>query len=83
MLKIKIKGYLADKFREIDKKQVDALPENIHWALIHGTDEEARKALGDIRARERIQRITLLGEAALGYIGDCRAILKSSRMERR
>ena len=88
---IKIKGYFADKWKGIDEKQVKALSDEIHWALIHGDEEEAGIACEAIRTRERMQRVTLLGEAAWEYIADCRATLgidgcrtvsKSNRIER-
>lgn len=71
---IKVEGYFADKWRETDIKQINLLPENLRKDLFHGTADEAFRAINDIRVRERIQKITLLGEAALEYIYDFRAM---------
>jgi hypothetical protein len=69
-----IPNYFRDKFNEVDSRQVEALPPEIREKLIHGTDKEAAAALSDIRARERLQRTELLGEAAMELLADMRAI---------
>lgn len=76
-MKIEIKGYFADKWKGTDIQQINALPEDLRNFLLRGTEEEASKTLDNIRARERLQKVTLLGEAALEYISDFRAIRKS------
>ena len=64
--------YFVDKFKETDVRQVEQLPEAIRHALIHGTQEEFIQALSDIRTRERFQRKTFLGEAAMELLRDKR-----------
>lgn len=72
-LKRLLPPYFVEKFEGIDEKQVDALPDNIRTALIHGTTDEFTQALKDIQTRERLQRKRLLGEAAMELIRDLRS----------
>jgi hypothetical protein len=72
-----IPKYFADRFKEVDVHQVDALPVEIRQKIIHGTDEEAASALNDIRTRERLQKTELLGEAGLELLADMRAMTRS------
>lgn len=71
-----IPPYFLEKALMVDEKQLAALPDNLHHALIHGTKEEFRKALEDIHTRERLQRTVLLGEAAMELIRDMRSIIE-------
>jgi len=71
-----IPKYFLDKFEMVDFRQVDALPAEIRRKIVHGTDEESAAALGDIRARERLQRVELIGDAALELLADMRAMVK-------
>lgn len=73
-----IPKYFADKFKEVDVRQVDALAAEIRQKLIHGTDEEVVSALNDIRTRERLQKTELLGEAGLELLSDMRVIAKQA-----
>ncbi len=74
-LKKELPSYFVEKFEGVDEKQIGALPDNIRSALIHGTDDEFKQALGDLRARERLQGKRLLGEAAMEMIRDMRHIV--------
>lgn len=69
-----IPKYFVDKFKEVEIRQVDALPVEIRQKLIHGIDEEMVSALNDIRARERLQKTELLGEAAIELLTDMRGM---------
>ena len=71
-----IPKYFADRFKEKDFRQVDALPAEIWQKLIRGTDEEVLSALNDIRARERLQKTELIGEAGLELLTDMRAMVR-------
>lgn len=72
-----IPKYFADKFKEVEIRQVDALPTEIRQKLIHGTDEEMLSALKDIRTRERLQKTELLGEAGFEFLTDMRVMSRS------
>lgn len=73
--------YLVDKFDGVDIRQVDALPAEIRRKIIHGTDEESATALGDIKARERMQRVELIGDAALELLSDMRTTAEQSQLK--
>ena len=77
-LKQFVPPYFVEKFEGTDEKQVDALPENIRTALIHGTTDEFVQALSDIQARERLQRKRFLGEAAMELIRDLRSYAQTT-----
>lgn len=76
-LKEALPPYFVEKFEGVDEKQISVLPDNIRSALIHGTDDEFKQALSDLRTRERFQGKRLLGEAAMEMIRDMRYIVKS------
>lgn len=68
--------FFVDKWEEVDVHQVDMLPTEIRQKIVHGTDEEAVAAVNDIRARERIQKVELLGEAALDLLSEMRETIR-------
>src|SRR3990167_8716240 len=62
----------GDRLTGKDQEQFDNLPPDLVGAIVHGTDDEALQAVNDIRARERLQGITLLGPGALDLLNDMR-----------
>jgi len=70
---VEVGGYLADKAKEKDVAQVRRLPEHLIRAIVWGTVDEARGAMGEIRAMERGQKQVLLGEAGRELLADLRA----------
>ena len=74
-----LSSYRVEKARGIDEKQMEMLPENIRRAMIHGSGDQAKEALADIRARERLQGTRLLGRAGLELITDMRVMVQQRK----
>jgi len=72
ILKKVIPSYFVEKFEETDQRQIDRLPDSVRRALIHGTPDEFIQVVKDLRVRERLQRKTFLGEAAMELLRDMR-----------
>lgn len=69
-----IQGYFADKFRGEDERQLNALSDEQRNILFNGSDDEVIETIKGIRTRERLQKTTLLGEAAMEFVADVRAM---------